>query len=109
MTAKREKRPEVCAVCGKPLPKLNRAYCSPVCGRKARLERVKPETLLRDIARFHRQHLKPDERECLGCGEKFLSEGNWQRICRRCRERNDGVGGGEEVKVVLGDGKYVED
>jgi len=32
-------------------------------------------------------------RECLKCGEPFLSEGNWNRLCNKCRKENDLIWG----------------
>jgi len=41
-------------------------------------------------------------RTCLKCGQRFLSEGPWNRICRKCAEDN------EHVRRHLGKLSYVK-
>ena len=41
---------------------------------------------------FLKRHFVTDSdvflRECLGCSERFLSEGFWNRLCNRCRKKS---------------------
>ena len=71
----------VCEWCGKPLPSRSSAgrsarFCSPRCRKEAgRSGRTRPSAAAR--------------RTCLKCGEPFLSEGPWNRLCRRCCRENE--------------------
>lgn len=67
---------EVCLVCGKQLTGIQRKFCSPQCGWRARLEKLKEE---RSIKRTRYTH-------CEFCGS-LLSGDGWSRFCDKecCR------------------------
>ena len=71
----------VCPMCGKPVIWPRRKWCSQKCGRRAGVELQSAERRpLPGLA------LQSAMRKCLRCGEGFMSDGPWNRICGHCGE-----------------------
>ena len=61
-------------------------YCSHTCGKLAWAE-LRARQAKSAAKRLSRS--RPAERICLSCGDKFTSEGPWNRICPVCSDSGD--------------------
>ena len=75
--------------CGRDVPATRRRYCSEECAREGN-KRSASERLRRRYDRMDRAivGLYARMRVCLACDKPFLSEGPWNRICRRCSDKH---------------------
>lgn len=74
--------------CSRPVPPGRRKYCSVECSKIVNRRSAAERSRLRAQAYRRERMVKYAPRTCLSCGEGFLSEGPWNRICGGCRERN---------------------
>ena len=74
--------------CSRPVPPGRRKYCSVECSKIVNRRSAAERSRLRAQAYRRERMVKYAPRTCLSCGEAFLSEGPWNRICGDCRERN---------------------
>jgi rRNA maturation protein Nop10 len=70
------------------LPGNRRKYCSDKCARIVNKDNATARARRRTAAIEAKGGPQVAIRICLSCDRPFLSEGNWNRICPRCGERN---------------------
>jgi len=74
--------------CSRPVPPGRRKYCSVECSKIVNRRSAAERSRLRAQAYRRERMVKYAPRTCLSCGERFMSEGPWNRICGLCGERN---------------------
>ena len=74
--------------CNRPVPPGRRKNCSVECSKIVNRRSAAERSRLRAQAYRRERMVKYAPRLCLSCGDSFLSEGSWNRICDTCRERN---------------------
>ena len=74
--------------CSRPVPPGRRKYCSVECSKIVNRRSAAERSRVRAQAYRRERMVKYAPRKCLSCGEAFLSEGPWNRICGDCGERN---------------------
>lgn len=74
--------------CGAPVPEGRRKYCSDRCARLVNRDSASARARRRAACIEARGGPHVASRICLACGQPFLSEGPWNRICPHCSERN---------------------
>lgn len=80
-----------CPVCGKRKPMAGKEICR-ACHNEREKDGVKKE---------YKQKKKREPKKCLRCGNKFWSEGNFNRICKYCRGVNTEIDNGLEVRSAI--------
>ena len=74
--------------CTNIVPKGRWKFCCTLCGKNANRNKHK-DVDYGPILR--KRSTKMGLRTCLGCNEKFLSEGPWNRMCPACSDRQAAV------------------
>jgi len=75
--------------CNRVVPPGRRKYCSEDCSKIVNRRSAAERSRLRAQAYRRERMVKYAPRTCLSCGENFLSEGPWNRICAACSEHNN--------------------
>ena len=82
-----------CATCPTLIPNKGKQKYCPACAaeRKRERDRLSASQRRKVISQhFAALGFKRKRRLCLSCNKSFMSEGPWNRICRRCNEAHAG-------------------
>lgn len=74
--------------CRRPVPPGRRKYCCEECSKIVNRRSAAERSRVRAQAYRRERTVKYAPRTCLSCGQPFLSEGPWNRICTTCSEHN---------------------
>ena len=74
--------------CNRPVPPGRRKYCCEECSKIVNRRSAAERSRMRAQMYRREQMVKYAPRTCLSCGQDFLSEGPWNRICSDCSEHN---------------------
>jgi len=74
--------------CNSEVPSGRRKYCSTECSRAVNRMYAAMRARERYMLAAQLRNTRVKVRCCLACGDEFLSEGPWNRICPVCSERN---------------------